>query len=547
MFNRLKLVGVLIFCGAMGGCAGTALHSLLYGNRNPHTWLAQASRQPFFQAYLNPAPISAARAAQVETRALQATQADVILVTISQSSRARQERQLIAQAENGASIYAMEGPYYAILLIAAERGDPQGEIHLADFYAQAYLTGIYAAASTMYEAGNPMLSPWGSKANTAAGPTLTSLLRQSAIRWAGKALQRGALNSQCSFDIGNIYASRSRADDSRTYQPLYNPYGTNAPSVRPPNLSKARRYIALAVYWYKLAAQRGNALAQSSLADIYQAGAPGIPADAAVAFHWYRLGAAQGLPHCQYHLAVDYRYGQGTAVSLRKSAAWLRLAVAAKWPAALRLQSHIWLKPLVAAAERTGNPATEYRLALDYYDGRFGQRTIPKNDSKAFYWFKRCAPAGDALAEFYLGRCYQAGLGVGVDYAKAAAWYRRAAKQGNASAENNLGVMCARGQYYAENDVVAAQWYNLAAQHGCALAATNLRELLQQEIVRSPNRQQLEQQLVRAGIGIYLLQQANLRQQQMMQQQSAEQQAQIQAQWNEPDEDAEPPPDPGGE
>ncbi len=539
MVKLLRLAVLLALCGAVTGCSGTALYNVVYGYKNPHNWLDQASSEPWIQQHVALSPLTPMQAGALESLALQECVGPsyVLRITMGQSPEAQAQRQQYGQSQQGWQLYGAVAPAYAVLLITARRGDVQAQAHLADFYAQKSqdFVNSYGPANGTYNpyaAYGALEPPQNHPRNYLA---LSAILRHAAVKWANEAAMRGLIDGRSDFDLGMLYQRRAGAGQLNYPAKLWN---------RPAGFRRANMTTAL--HWYKLSAGQGYAATENCLGDIYSIGAPGITPNPARAFHWYRLAAAQGVPNAEYQLALAYRHGWGTSINLDQSTAWLNLAVAAKWPPAIALAAHIFMEPVVAAAQR-GNAAVQLHLALAYYNGRYQGHAIPQNYVKAAYWFKKCAPRGNVLAEFYMGRCDQAGLGVAVNYAQAARWYHLAAKQGNASAENNLGVMFARGEYYAKNDILAAKWYNLAAGQGCTLAATNLQALLQQDVVRSPNNQQLEQELLQEGIALQTIQQANERQQQMFQEQSLQQQAEIQAQWNAPDEDDAPPPEPGGD
>ncbi len=181
-----------------------------------------------------------------------------------------------------------------------------------------------------------------------------------------------------------------------------------------------------------------------------------------------------------------------------KSAYWLGRAVAAGYRPALYFNEHLLLKPLVTAAEATGNPTTEYQLALAYYRGRYDGQTIPIRPGKTFYWFHRCAESGNAAAEFSVGYCYQFGFGTAINYQHAAHWYTLSAKQHNSAAENNIGMMHQRGEFYPKSDTKAAVWFLLSSSQGDAMAKKNFQGLLQSDIVQSPHPTQFIGRMQRA-------------------------------------------------
>ena len=67
---------------------------------------------------------------------------------------------------------------------------------------------------------------------------------------------------------------------------------------------------AEAARWYRLAAEQGQAAAQSRLGDFYQFGY-GVPRDYAEAVRWHRAAAEQGGAVAQFNLGVRYARGHG--------------------------------------------------------------------------------------------------------------------------------------------------------------------------------------------------------------------------------------------
>ena len=480
--KMFRLAVVFALSGALVGCSGTTLHNLVYGYRNPNNWLNQARTDPWIQQRVSLSPLTSAQARQLEAMALQECVGPsyVLQITMGQSPAAQAQRQRYGQNQQGWQLYAAVAPAYAVLLITARQGDVQAQTHLADFYAQESQDFVppYGQTGGMY---NPYAA-YGALEQAQNQPrsyvALSTILRHAAEEWANQAAIRAVIDGRSDFDLGMIYQCRASVAELNYPAKLWN---------RPAGFRRAN--MSTALHWYKLSAGQGYAAAENCLGDIYTIGAPGIVPNAARAFHWYRLAAAQGVPNAEYQLARAYRYGLGTQTNIFQSTIWLNRAVAAKWPLAIDLAAHIFMKPVVAAAQR-GNPAVQLRLALAYYNGHYKGYAIPKNYVKAFYWFKKCSPSGKVRTDFYLGRCYQVGLGTAVNYPKAAAWYQLAAKQGNGAAENNIGIMYERGDYFAQSDAKAAACYMIASHEGNAQATSNLNAMLRKDIVQSPHPQE---------------------------------------------------------
>ena len=84
---------------------------------------------------------------------------------------------------------------------------------------------------------------------------------------------------------------------------------------------------AEAVKWYRLAADQGNAPAQSDLGFMYANGR-GVPQDGTEAVKWYRLAANQGNALAQYNLGFMYANGRGVPQDYLLAHMWFDLAAA---------------------------------------------------------------------------------------------------------------------------------------------------------------------------------------------------------------------------
>ena len=80
-----------------------------------------------------------------------------------------------------------------------------------------------------------------------------------------------------------------------------------------------------AVKWYRLAAEQGNADAQSNLGTMYDNG-QGVPQDYKTAVKWYRLAAEQGYAIAQSNLGMMYDNGQGVPQDYVRAHMWFNIA-----------------------------------------------------------------------------------------------------------------------------------------------------------------------------------------------------------------------------
>ena len=84
---------------------------------------------------------------------------------------------------------------------------------------------------------------------------------------------------------------------------------------------------ALAVQWFRKAADQGNAGGQFMLGNMYDNG-QGVPKDYALAVQWYRKAADQGDANAQNNLGVMYANGQGVPKDYTLAYMWSNLGAA---------------------------------------------------------------------------------------------------------------------------------------------------------------------------------------------------------------------------
>ena len=158
---------------------------------------------------------------------------------------------------------------------------------------------------------------------------------------------------------------------------------------------------AEAVYWYRLAAEQGNALAQYNLGAAYENGL-GVPQNYVEAMRWYRKAAYQNNAAAQFNVGTMYYCHRGVPQDFVEAAKWYR-----------------------KAADQ-GNAYAQNNLAVMYENGQ----GVTKDYGEAMKWYEKAASQGNDAAQFSIGLRYDTGEGVRQDYAEAIAWYRRAAERG---------------------------------------------------------------------------------------------------------------------
>ncbi len=120
---------------------------------------------------------------------------------------------------------------------------------------------------------------------------------------------------------------------------------------------------------------------------------------------------------------------------------------------------------------RNGVPEAQFALGEKY---RNGSKGIPKDHAKAFYWIRKAADQGYALAQATLGYLYQNGYGTDKDPEKAFYLYQLSAEKGVTWAQNALGDCYYFGEGVTQDFKTAVEWYRKAAERNLPDAYYNL-------------------------------------------------------------------------
>jgi TPR repeat protein len=176
-----------------------------------------------------------------------------------------------------------------------------------------------------------------------------------------------------------------------------------------------------AMAWYRRAADAGSAAGAFNIGVLYDAGL-GVAKDPAQAAYWYQMAAARKSGRAAYNLGVMYETGSGVPRSRARAVSFFRLA-AHQGVAAAR--AHL------AALGQSLPPAETAPHDTSMQDFQGAQQLLlsrgPADAGAAAALFQRSADQRNALAEYDLGYCYEHGLGVPMDAARANALYQRAA------------------------------------------------------------------------------------------------------------------------
>lgn len=94
-----------------------------------------------------------------------------------------------------------------------------------------------------------------------------------------------------------------------------------------------KKDINKAVYWYERAAEQGDDLALSNLADILRKGSQSFPKDLERAFELYKRC---GLPYAHYRVGEFYENGWGTEKNIDEAKRYYSLAYKERHPLAVK-------------------------------------------------------------------------------------------------------------------------------------------------------------------------------------------------------------------
>jgi uncharacterized protein len=132
--------------------------------------------------------------------------------------------------------------------------------------------------------------------------------------------------------------------------------------------SSATRALALMTR----AAEAGFVTAMAGLGELYERGAPGVPANPALSAQWTEKAAEAGSVESQLAIGTAHYLGRGAALDKPRAARWFRQAAQA---------GDVGAQYLYAAMLETG-------------DG------VPQDLNEARYWYAAAARSGDDAAPF---------------------------------------------------------------------------------------------------------------------------------------------------
>ncbi len=222
-------------------------------------------------------------------------------------------------------------------------------------------------------------------------------------------------------------------------------------------------------------AQAGDTNAQYTLANLYIDGTLAKD-DWQQAIPWLLLAADQGHFEAQMQVAHALQTGRGIAKNAEQAFFWIKRAADGNHPEAQVALGQCYLQGLGVAKNeslaiqcftdcaRQGNTEAMYQLAQKYL-----QPTATQNLDEAQSLLNMAAEKGHALAMFTLARLYHEGTVIPKDDSKALYWYSEAISKDHPQAEYELAMLLLKGTWQmnenpinlllksAEQDYVPAQ------------------------------------------------------------------------------------------
>jgi len=205
-----------------------------------------------------------------------------------------------------------------------------------------------------------------------------------------------------------------------------------------------------AVRWFKLAAEKELAEAQSHLGYCYQNGL-GVLESPQEAIMWHRLAALQNFPCAQFNLGLCYDMGYGVPQDKTEAVKWYHLAAV------------------------QGDVHAQQNLGYCYATGE----GVALNKSESLKWYKEAADGGLASAQ-----CAAAERLEGKNNLEALRLLRESANQGFGPALTALGYLYATGSGVERDFVRAAKLISLGKQQGDAARASNASSTLRRAVTK---------------------------------------------------------------
>ena len=184
-------------------------------------------------------------------------------------------------------------------------------------------------------------------------------------------------------------------------------------------------------------AKQGNTEAQRKLGVMYRHGL-GVKQNDALAIEWYRKAAEGGHVRAQNSLGIMYRFGLGVSKDSTEAAKWLK---AAAEQGDAKGQENVGMLYLDGVGVKKSDQQAVYWLNKAATQGQMkaqltlglmtlAGRGIEKDEQQGMRWIKQSANRGYPQAAEALAKAYAEGLyGMEQDLQQARFWYQKAGKK----------------------------------------------------------------------------------------------------------------------
>lgn len=200
-----------------------------------------------------------------------------------------------------------------------------------------------------------------------------------------------------------------------------------------------------AVKWYRLAADRGHAGAQTAMG-IFYSGAHGLfEPNIEIAFQYFMKAANQGDATAQWRIGDIYLY-QNNLVEAEK---WLTMSLNNGEQSAIIGLADVNMRQgrkeeavkLLTKSASLGNPLAMNNLGFCYQNGQ----GVHMDKEIAVYWYQKAVDGNYDLACQNLAICYRDGIGVEKNPAKMVEILQKGVQLGNAFCMYQLGIFYKQG------------------------------------------------------------------------------------------------------
>lgn len=237
-------------------------------------------------------------------------------------------------------------------------------------------------------------------------------------------------------------------------------------------------------------AEAGEVAAQYDVGRAYWDGTHGLPVSYYEAFEWMHRAARGGHLDAKYRLGFMYDKALGVKENVNAAHVYYLAAAREGHPAATYHLAQLYLMKMTSMSQqaRMENWFTWMKKAADvgvqdaykplaraYLDGFDG---TSKDVNEAVRLYERCAPFDNWCAS-NLGSLYLKGNKLPRDDTKALYWFQYAARRGHTTSKLDLAKLYEAGDGVRKDDEAALYWYEAAAADGNDYAKNKAREIKQ--------------------------------------------------------------------